>query len=102
MERIFIDFKNFKVYTDITHTKTADQDVRKDFADAMYKNLNGVMAHDVALRIYHSEGPVEFNEDELDLVVKFSKTMTPIFQDCLDSNIVRESENLPQDEAEGQ
>lgn len=83
-----INFKEFKVYTDITHEYAVEQDIRKDFADAMYKNLNGVVAHDVALRIYHSERAVLLNNEEYDLVMSFSKGMTPIFQDSLTANVV--------------
>lgn len=82
-----IDFKNFKAYTDISQTNTIEQDVRKDFSDMLYKNLNGVVAHDVALRIYHSDGPVEFNDEELSIIIEFSKSLTPLFQDSLLFNV---------------
>lgn len=83
-----IDFQHFKIFLDITHELREERDVRKEIADAIYKNMNGVVAHDVALRIYHTSGPTEFNEEELNLIKSFSLNGTPIFQDSLIENIV--------------
>lgn len=82
-----IDFLHFKAYTDITQSTSIETDVRLTFADMLYKNMNGVMAHDIAMRIYKSNGPIVLNETELELVTEFSKGMTPIFQDSLAANI---------------
>ena len=82
-----INFKQFKVYTDITQTKTKEQDMRLSFADTMYKNCNGIMAHDLAMRIYKSEGEVEFTPDEIAFLKDFLSNATPIFVDSFDNNI---------------
>lgn len=81
-----INFKEFKQFEDITQTKTVCFDARKPFADLMYKNINGIVAHDLALRIYRSEGDMELTDEEWDMVVNFAKKLSPIFYDSLIEN----------------
>lgn len=84
-----IDFRHFKVYTDITQSEQTEIDAALEFADTLYKNANGVIAHDLALRIYREKGPVELSEQEEAFLVAFSKKYTtPLFQDSLISNII--------------
>ena len=87
-----IDFKHFKAYLDITQTDREEVDIRRTFSDMIYKNINGIVAHDVALRIYHSDGPVEFNDEELDVIKSILYQTTPLFQDSLLANIVEEKQ----------
>lgn len=82
-----INFKSFKTFTDITQEHTTESDIRREFADLMYKNMNGIVAHDLALRIYRSEGPIELTEEEINLIREFISNGTPIFQDSFESNI---------------
>jgi hypothetical protein len=82
-----IDFKNFKMYTDISQTGTVNVDVRRDFADMIYRNANGIMAHDIALRIYRSDGPMEINPEEKEFLTAFAQRGTPIFLDSFNANI---------------
>ena len=86
-KKIAIDFEHFKVFKDIAHSGSVVVDARFDFSDLMYKNLNGVMAHDLALRIYKSKGPVEFNEKEMEMLTAFAQTTTPIFYDSFVENV---------------
>jgi len=82
-----IDFSHFQAFTGISHEKVVEQDIHKEIADLLYTQYNGIMAHDVALRIYKSEGPVEFNKEEVDFLRKFAQNGTPIFMDSLEANI---------------
>lgn len=82
-----IDFKNFKQYNDISHETTTTVDIRRGFADIMYKNMNGIVAHDLALRIYRSEEPVTLNEEEEKIVLQLAENGLPIFMDSLKDNI---------------
>lgn len=76
------------MFLDITQKDKVIVDVSFQVADLMYKNANGVLAHDVAMRIYKSEGPVEFSEEEFAFVDGFVKEyMTNIFQDSFSANI---------------
>lgn len=82
-----IDFRNFRSFTDITREKTVVVDVRKPLADALYRNANGIAAHDLALRIYRNDGFVELEEEDELLLRDFSKTLTPMFMDSLEENL---------------
>lgn len=81
-----INFKQFKTFTDITREKTSLVDVRKPLADALYKTANGIAAHDLALRIYHSDGKMELEDSDVQLLRDFAKTLTPMFMDSLEEN----------------
>lgn len=82
-----ISFQHFKTFTDITQTATREVDIRRDFADIMYKNANGIEAHDLALRIYRSEGEMELSQREVEIVKSLAAQATPIFYDSLMANI---------------
>lgn len=83
-----INFKKFKMFTDITGKGSAEIDISLDFADKIYKNTNGVVAHDLALRIYRSEGEIELSADELEVLSAFVSKTTPIFQDSFNANLI--------------
>lgn len=85
-----IDFKHFKAFLDITQVDKEEVDIRRSFSDMIYKKLNGIIAHDVALRIYHSDGPVELDEEELETIKAILDQTTPLFQDSFMANIVDE------------
>ena len=82
-----IDFKRFKIFTDITREKTSLMDVRKPLADTLYKNANGIAAHDLAMRIYRSDGEIELEDSDVRLLRDFANTLTPIFMDSLEENL---------------
>ena len=83
-----IDFRKFRLFTDITQEKTKETDVSFKFADMLYKKCDGIMAHDLALRIYKSKDPVEFTQEELDALMPFVNTyFTPLFIDSFTANI---------------
>lgn len=82
-----IDFQNFMSFTDISQASTIEVDIRKDFADLMYKNMNGIEAHDLALRIYRSEGDMEVSDSDVSLIKALASKATPIFYDSILANI---------------
>lgn len=83
-----INFKQFKVYTDITQENVQAVDVSRVIADQIYKNVTGIAAHDLAFRIYRSENEVTLSEEELELIRKIAQQFfTPIFIDSLENNI---------------
>ena len=83
-----IDFKHFRVFTDIAQKETNEIDISFQFSDMLYKKSNGIMAHDLALRIYKAEGPVEFKEDELKALQPFVEgNFTGLFIDSYNKNI---------------
>lgn len=81
-----IDFQHFRMFTDITREHTEEIDIRRDFADLIYKGSNGVMALDIATRIYKSADEVEFSAEESEFIYTFVSGTTPIFQDSFRAN----------------
>ena len=60
-----IDFKHFKIYTTVSRKAAQTVDARETFADLIYKNVNGIKAHALALKIYGSEGTAYYTDDEV-------------------------------------
>ena len=75
------------MYTDISQSGTVKVDVRRDFADMIYKNANGIVAHEIAFRIYKSDGPIEINQEEKEFLSAFAQRGTPVFFDSFNANI---------------
>lgn len=86
-----INFKQFKMFTDITQTHTNTLDVSRAFADTMYKNGSGIVMHDLALRIYRSEGEMQLSPEDVE-VIKGTATnfCTPSFIDSVVANLVED------------
>lgn len=78
-----IDFKKFRIFTDISQERTAEVDVRKTVADVLYMQFSGIAAHDLAFRIYRSEGEIDLNDDEKSLLTQLGDKSTGVFRDSL-------------------
>lgn len=84
-----INFKKFNLFTDISQEHTNTIDVSRAFADSLYKNGNGIVIHDLALRIYRFEGEMALTAEEAAIVKDHAKRCcTPLFMDSLDANLV--------------
>lgn len=82
-----INFKEFKLYVDVTRENTRVFDVRKDFSNFMYLNCRGIQAHDIALRIYHSDGDVEFDDSDVAVIKSAANMIGGPLIDSLPLNI---------------
>ena len=49
--------------------------------------------HDLAMRIFHSEGPVELDEADVQLLREFAQTLSPAFIDSLNQNLCTEAKD---------
>jgi len=87
-----VNFKNFKMFKDITQEETVEVDARREIADSIYKNSAGIMAHDLALRIYRSEGAMELSDEEAGFLEDFASRGTPLFTDSMKANITETRE----------
>lgn len=76
-----VNFKKFRMFLDITGERTKLFDIRREVADSIYTEMSGIVAHDLALRIYRSEGEIELNEEEINLLTEFSKRCSGAFAD---------------------
>lgn len=77
------------MFVDIAQEDTRVVDVRREFADIIYKSVNGVVAHDLALRIYRSEGEIEVNSEEFGIMSQIAESGTPIFNDSFKANVIK-------------
>lgn len=88
MEKVIINFKAFAMPTGISGAETVATDVRESFADVVYNNLNGIRAHELAHKIYKSEGDTEFDEAETEMMVNVANGhCTPRFIDGLNAYV---------------
>lgn len=63
-----INFKEFPMKTGIASKDIVKADIRESFADVLYSNINGIKALTLAQKIYKSEGEIEFDDEEFDLI----------------------------------
>lgn len=82
-----MNFKEFKMYADIKHSKKLVVDVREQLADLIYKQSRGVVAHNLAFRILNSEGDIDMNSAENDVITSILNLCTPQFQDSFNHNV---------------
>jgi hypothetical protein len=77
-----VNFKELQVYTSIRKDKTEKVDIAEVVADTIYKNVGGVVAHSLALRIYN-DGEVELNEKECEIVRMVADGFVGIIADSI-------------------
>ncbi len=63
-----LNFQHIKFNTGISRSTSQTGDAREQFADAIYRNVNGIRAHALAMKIYRSEGATEYTPDEVNLI----------------------------------
>lgn len=77
-----INFDSVKVYTDLSKTKSVTQNMRKDFANFIYTQGNGIAAHALALKIYNGDADTEYDDMEIEIIRKFVESCTPCVIDA--------------------
>lgn len=81
---MIIDFENFGVYRGIDRGAKDVMDVKRVFAEEIYNRGRGIAFHALALKIYNSNGPTEYTDEEFHLMQTFSEQcMSPLFIDSL-------------------
>lgn len=85
-----INFKEFQIQENLfSNTKTI-VDLREGFSNVVYKNSQGIKGLDLALKIYKSDGEIEFNDDELQIIKSVSEIcvapITKAIQDILNED----------------
>lgn len=83
-----IDFKQFKMPTGIAKTNFQIGDARESVANMLYLNVNGIRAHALALKIYQSDGPADYSDEEIRTLTEVANTYaTPAFIDGLNMQL---------------
>ena len=61
-------FLMFPVKKNMSGTETTNTDIREAFADLIYSNVNGIKALTLAQKIYNSDGEIEFEDSEIEII----------------------------------
>lgn len=82
-----INFREFQIYTGVSHKEIRTFDIRESLADALYLSGRGIRMHDLALRIFRSAESIDLDETDERLLREFAENMSPAFIDSLPLNI---------------
>lgn len=83
-----INFKELKVYLDITHERTETIDARKPLGDLIYQRGSGIASLDLAMRIFKSEGEVELSAEDMESLKSIiNANSSAAFIDSFNNNI---------------
>lgn len=83
-----INFQQFRIPAGIDRSRYQTGDARESVANMLYLNVNGIRAHALALKIYHSEGETDFTEEEVRTLSEVAATYaTPAFIDGLNEQL---------------
>jgi hypothetical protein len=66
-----INFAQLEVYTDIQKTNKICTDARQQLGELIYEVGSGIKAHSLALKIYNSEGELEYTDEEVQVIMQF-------------------------------
>lgn len=81
-----INFKEFKVYTNLAKSDSQLINIVTELADGIYKTAQGIAGHSLALKIYNSKGEEEYTEEEFSIIQNYANQHgTPFFIDALNS-----------------
>lgn len=79
-----LNFQSFRIPMNVGRTEYQTGDARESIANLIYNNLNGIAAHALALKIYKSDGEMEYSEDEISTIRAITlKYASPGFIDGL-------------------
>ena len=77
-----VDFENIEVYTDLDKKNKVTANVRKEFANVVYQNGQGIAFHALALKLWNGEK--EYSDEDYELIMKVAeKFYAPCFIDAL-------------------
>lgn len=93
-----LNFDEVEVYTDLSKEKSVTQSIRKDFANFIYTQGNGIAAHALALKIYNGNQDTDFNPQEVEIIRSFSHGCTPCVIDAI-TELIAKSGGIPMEEA---
>lgn len=89
-----LNFQQFSVPTGVSRKNRQTGDARESFADMIYLNVNGIKAHALAMKIYQSEGVVDYSAEEVKLIREVAeKLCAPNFIDGLKEQLDNNTKN---------
>ena len=79
-----INFQQFRIPTGIDKSRYQYGDARESVANMLYLNVNGIRAHALAMKIYQSDGEVDYSDEEIKTITDVANAYgTPAFIDGL-------------------
>lgn len=83
-----LNFQQFRIPTGIDRSSYRIGDARESVANMLYLNVNGIRAHALAFKIYHSEGCTDFSVEEVKTLKEVANAYaTPAFIDGLNEQL---------------
>lgn len=67
-----VDFKNFPIRMNLGSDEVRIVDTRESIGNAVYHNAAGVRGLDLAMKIYKSDGVIELDDGEWDLLMNIA------------------------------
>jgi hypothetical protein len=78
-----INFDEVMIFTDLEKKAGEITSIRKDFANFIYTQGQGIAAHALALKIYNGNVETEYNQEEVELIRVYSRQLTPCIIDAI-------------------
>lgn len=79
-----INFKNFKVPTNLDKTNFVEIDIREEFGNMLYNKGTGIRIHSLAYKIFKSDEETDFDDQEVKEITEYVNSYgTPAFIDGL-------------------
>lgn len=78
-----INFAALQIATNIKKDEYIVKDIREELANAMYQNARGIGYMALAMKIYKSDGEVELDDKEFNLLKDFGQGFPLFYQDAL-------------------
>lgn len=79
-----IDFSKLPCWSDIRKQEKVDIDIKYALSNALYTQGGGVEIGSLAMKIYNSDGDVEYNEKECNIVLDFLRKSNAMLADSLE------------------
>lgn len=79
-----INVTQAKIYKDLSKKDFAIFDIKNELANFIYNNTNGLKYHSFAMKLYNSNGIVEINEEEEELLNEIKSELKPCIIDAID------------------
>lgn len=70
-------------FVDIDKTRCSVENYKKDFANIIYQLGRGIEAHALAFKIFNSNGEIEYNDEECNMIKEYASLCSPAFIDAI-------------------
>jgi hypothetical protein len=88
-----INFEEMEFYLNIEKTQKRTQNVKSQFANAIYVGATGIEMHALAMKIYESKGETEFTDKECSMIQQVTNQFTPMFIDAINNVLDKQDNN---------